>query len=173
MSEPTRSPDARANPAGFTLIELMITVAIISILATVAIPQLLNMQMRARRSEAFINVKGLAIAQSAYYQLHEDFVACSVSPTTPLNRQSYNFDASLAGWQEVGWTPDGKVRCHYNAQRFTNGNGTWVRPAATCDMDDDNVIATWWMDVDPRRTSASSQHMVLRPNGSTTWQTVW
>ena len=60
---------------GFTLIELMIVVAIVGILASIAIPNFIHMQTRARRSEVFVNVKGIAVAESAYYQLYDDFVS--------------------------------------------------------------------------------------------------
>jgi len=152
---------------GFTLIELMIVVAIVGILASIAIPNFIHMQTRARRSEVFVNLKGIAVAEGAYYQLYDDFVAAGTSPTTPLDRKAYPFDQTVAGWAELGWFPDGDVRCHYRAQQFTNTNGGWIRAIGTCDMDNDNAIATWWMDFDPETTSGSSQHMVLRPNSAT------
>lgn len=51
---------------GFTLIELMIVVAIIGILAAIAIPNFLKFQARARQSEAKGNLKGLATSQKSY-----------------------------------------------------------------------------------------------------------
>ena len=152
---------------GFTLVELMIVVAIIGILASIAIPNFINMQTRARRAEAFSNLKGIAVSQLAYYELYDELVDCDVSPTTPLDRSAHPFDPSVTGWQQLEWQPDGLVRCHYRARVYSNSNGQWVRPAATCDMDNDNKIATRYMDVDPEGTSSSAQHMFLRPNSAT------
>ena len=50
---------------GFSLIELMIAVAIVAILASIATPLYTDAQLRARRSEVFVNLKGIAEAQEA------------------------------------------------------------------------------------------------------------
>jgi type IV pilus assembly protein PilA len=52
---------------GFTLIELMIVVAIIGILAAIAIPQFASYRKRAHDSAAKSALKNLATTQEAYY----------------------------------------------------------------------------------------------------------
>ena len=47
------------NKKGFTLIELMIVVAILGILAAVAIPMYINYQNKAKTSEAPINIDAI------------------------------------------------------------------------------------------------------------------
>lgn len=52
---------------GFTLIELMIAIAIIGILVTIAIPQYDTYRKRGYNSGAVWDVKNAAAAQEAYY----------------------------------------------------------------------------------------------------------
>jgi type IV pilus assembly protein PilA len=53
---------------GFTLIELMIVVAIIGILAAIAIPNFIKFQARSKQSEAKANLKAIYTAEKAYFQ---------------------------------------------------------------------------------------------------------
>ena len=62
------SGTANLNTAfGFTLIELMITVAILAILAAVAIPQYSNYINRAKQADAIIGLKAAQMAQEQYF----------------------------------------------------------------------------------------------------------
>src|SRR5512135_1271100 len=55
------------NRKGFTLIELMIVVAIIGILAAIAIPNFLKYQAKSKQSEAKTNLKGIFTSETAYF----------------------------------------------------------------------------------------------------------
>ena len=58
---------------GFTLIELMIVVAIIGILAAIAIPNFLKYQAKSKQSEAKTNLKGIFTSETAYFSEHNFF----------------------------------------------------------------------------------------------------
>jgi type IV pilus assembly protein PilA len=59
---------------GFTLIELMIVVAIIGILAAIAIPNFIRFQARAKQSEAKGNLKAIFTAERSYFQEKDRYV---------------------------------------------------------------------------------------------------
>ena len=59
---------------GFTLIELMIVVAIIGILAAIAIPNFTRFQAKSKQSEAKTNLKAIFTSAKSYFAEHDTYV---------------------------------------------------------------------------------------------------
>ena len=103
------------NRKGFTLIELMIVVAIIGILAAIAIPNFIAMQLRAKRSELPTNVDAIRTAQKAYHHEWDSFTTAASTPATVPGREQVDFTAGgFTAFQNLGWVADGKVRGQYS-----------------------------------------------------------
>lgn len=65
---------------GFTLIEVMITVAIIAILAAVALPSYRDYTTRGKLTQAYSTLAGLGVSMQQYYQDNRSYInACAVT----------------------------------------------------------------------------------------------
>jgi prepilin-type N-terminal cleavage/methylation domain-containing protein len=99
---------------GFTLIELMITVAIIGILAAIAIPAFNSYQNRSRRAEAMTNLAAIAKAEMAYLGANGVYLGANPMPGTGLGANKRLWDAaSKAEYDALGYAPEGAVYYDY------------------------------------------------------------
>ncbi len=116
---------------GFTLIELMIVVAIIAILASIAIPQYKKFQLKAKTSEAKSNIGAIRSAEETYSAEHDVYLKAQASPGTVPGAQAADWPADAGGFDDIGFKPAGKVYYSYwvgedTTTANTNDNGTVV-----------------------------------------------
>ena len=128
---------------GFTLIELMIVVAIIGILAAIAIPNFLRFQLKAKSSEGKTNLAAIRTAEESYFAEYGVYVSSDPSPTALDNNQKTTFAHPNAGlgFDMIGWEPEGEVYFSYNAA--VNGTDDEFTAAAYADIDNDTANQYW------------------------------
>ena len=91
---------------GFTLIELMIVVAIIGILAALAIPNFIRFQARSKQSEAKSNLKSLFTAQRSYYQEHDSYdILIHKVGFAPERGNRYFYQTGAGGMEDRSTAP--------------------------------------------------------------------
>ena len=128
------------NKKGFTLVELMIVVAIIGILAAIAIPNFVDMQYRAKRAEVPSNVDGIKTAQIAYDAAFDTYIQISsFTPSSSVGKTQTDWNADTA-FSTLGWGPDGKVR---GAYKVVSTGPTDFTVTGICDVDGDSAKASY------------------------------
>jgi type IV pilus assembly protein PilA len=127
---------------GFTLIELMIVVAIIGILASIAIPSFMVFQVKSKTSEAKSNLAAIRTAQHSYMAENGAFVSASMSPAIyggPAAIPFVDTGPATASFTTLGWQPVGRV---YFSYAMTSG-GTSFTADAAADLDANGVPQVW------------------------------
>ena len=92
---------SRRQVRGFTLIELMIVVAIIGLLAALAIPNFIKFQARAKQSEARSNLKAVFSAEKSYYGDKQIFIdLLDIVGFAPERGNRYGYAAGGGGTED-------------------------------------------------------------------------
>ena len=81
--------------SGFSLIELMVVVAIMAFLAMIAVPNFNRFLAKAKRAEAYMNLSSIYAAEKAYFAEHG------------------TYSDVLIGEGSIGWKPEGKTYYTY------------------------------------------------------------
>ena len=117
----------RRNQKGFTLIELMIVIAIIGILAAIAIPNFLNYQCKAKQSEAKSNLGNIRTSEEAYFA---------------------EFDVYAQNTGAIGFSTKGTARYTYSIACADPAVDFTASATGKAAMTSTKGIDTWTMDQD-------------------------
>ena len=108
------------NSQGFSLVELMVVVAILGILMTVTIPAYFNYINRARQADAIHKLLDIKAAQEKYYGLYNRYAPIPITGSTFSNL--LNFD--VADSQFYRYSFAGASTNTFTAQ--ANGNNAFL-----------------------------------------------
>ncbi len=147
----------KTNRKGFTLIELMIVVAIIGILAAIAIPNFIRYQLRSKTTEAKVVLGGIKTSEESFRAEYDNYADTTPNPTGASAgvKQGWRQTACPAGCNRtaagianctefscIGYEPSGQVYYQYVTSTINAMAGTVAEysSGATADLDGDGQI---------------------------------
>jgi len=107
---------------GFSLVELMIVVAIIAVLVAVVLPNYLTYQNRSRQAEARILLSGVYSSEVTYYADHSVYAG--------------NF-------RDIGFRPSSEPKYYKNWYINISGDRFHFRASCSADLDNDGDYDLW------------------------------
>jgi type IV pilus assembly protein PilE len=100
---------------GFTLVELLITIAIISILSMIAVPAYVGQQRNATRTEAYQNLSALRLLEEQFFSDNSEYTADAANTAA--------IEAMLPGFN-----PGGDLKFDYEIAQNEDFNGNAQTP---------------------------------------------
>jgi type IV pilus assembly protein PilA len=146
------------------MVELMIVIAMIGVLASIAVPGFRRYQMISKRSEAFTNLKAMVTSQKSFFAEWSTYVDSGPEPwnstgVAPSQRKR-DVGALTSAFGVLGWTPEGSVFYDYD-NCSAAGTAGCSCTCPTC------FTATAWGDLDDDGSRAAIMYVEPSQGGAT------
>ncbi|MFC1654959.1 type IV pilin protein [Myxococcota bacterium] len=135
MPPARKGTNRRGRQLGFTLVELMVAVAIVIILAAITIPVFSRHVREATLSEAASNLQGILESEQAYFVRFQRYTsaltACPAAAAAQGQNQAWPVGGCNADWAILGWNPENRVYFQYQVFSLYDAAGQRVNLPAT------------------------------------------
>ena len=134
--------------AGFSLVELMVAIAIVALLVAIGIPNFLRFSMRAKASEASNILGSIRTCEVSYEAENSEFIACAATPDGGgASDARIAWDNGTGGgmqdFEDIGFSqPKSPVRYRYQVI----SDGTYFVVTAVGDLDNDGSNCVYSVD---------------------------
>jgi prepilin-type N-terminal cleavage/methylation domain-containing protein len=133
-----------SNSRGFSLIELMISVAIIAVMSAIAFPTMQSLRAKAKESEMRMHLAAIRTCEETYKSENDAYYACPAHPAIiPIggNRVPWDNPPPPVEWDVIGFSVDSPVIYQYAIINVVAG--TAYTATAEGDVDCDGQTAIW------------------------------
>ena len=131
---------------GFTLIELMVVVAIIAFLASIAIPRYFNYFVKAKQAEVAMILASLHPAELSYYAEHGTYSTNLNEIGFKPENNNYTYGFFFPGAKQGVNYFKGKQECSPASLSECFADRTRFLAKAACDITGKNELDTWSID---------------------------